>query len=208
MLTLWGRPNSSNVKKVLWTLEELALPYDHIKVGGSYGGLDDPDYLAINPNGKVPTLRDGALVLWESNTIVRYLVARYGQATCLWLEEPQARAAAEKWMDWGANMLFPAFHDILFHTLRLPEAQRDPAIVARGIQDFEKALAIMEAELAHMPWLSGVDFGVGDIVAGVFISYYYEMDLVRHGHFPHIEAWYQKLQQRPAYRKIVMIPID
>jgi len=207
MLTLMGRPNSSNVKKVLWTLEELGVSYENIKIGGAYGGLDDPAYLAINPNGKVPSLRDGDLIIWESNTIVRYLAATYGAGT-LWLEEPKRRAHAEKWMDWGANVLFPAFHDILFHTLRLPQPQRDPAIVAQGVQNFEKALAIMEAELSQRSWLSGENFGVGDIVAGVFVYYYYEMDLVRGTSFPHVESWYQRLKTRPAYVKTVMIPID
>jgi len=207
MITLWGRPNSSNVKKVLWTLEELGLAYDNIKLGGSYGGLDDPTYRKLNPNGLVPCLRDGDLVLWESNTIMRYLAARYGQGS-LWLEDVAARARGEKWMDWGAHSLFPAFHDILFHTLRLPPLERDPAIIARGVQNFEKALAIMETELALSPWLSGKNFGLGDMVAGVFIYYYYEMELARQGRFTHVEAWYQRLKARPAYVKTVMIPID
>jgi len=207
MLTLMGRPNSSNVKKVLWVLEELGLKYDHVKLGGSYGGLDDPAYRALNPNGLVPCLRDGDLVLWESNTIMRYLAARYGQGI-LWLEDVGARAQAEKWMDWGSNVLFPAFHDILFHTLRLPVPQRDPAIIKRGVNNFEKALAIMEDILTHQAWLSGKSFGLGDIVVGVFVYYYYEMDLVRNGHFAHVGAWYQRLKERQPYIKTVMIPID
>jgi len=207
MLTLLGRPNSSNVKKVLWTLEELGLAYDNVKLGGSYGGMDDPSYLALNPNGKVPTLRDGDLTIWESNTIVRYLAARYGKGS-LWIEEDGARAQAEKWMDWGASVVFPAFHDILFHTLRLPQHQRDPAVIARGVNNFEKALAIMDGDLKNKAWLSGEIFGVGDIVTGVFVYYYYEMMLERQQSFAHVEAWYQRLKMRPAYVKTVMIPID
>jgi len=207
MLTLLGRPNSSNVKKVLWTLEELGLVYENIKIGGSFGGLDDPAYLALNPNGKVPTLRDDDLVLWESNTIIRYLAARYGKGF-LWLDDSGTRAQGEKWMDWGASMLFPAFHTILFHTLRLPQPQRDPAMITRAVQDFEKALAIMEHEFERYPWLSGENFGLGDIVCGVLVYYYYEMNLRRNASFPQVEAWYQRLQARPAYVKTVMIPID
>jgi len=207
MITLWGRPNSSNVKKALWILEELELAYDNIKLGGAYGGLDDPAYRALNPNGLVPCLRDGDLVLWESNTIVRYLAARYGQGS-LWIEDAAARAYGEKWMDWGMSVLYPAFHDILFHTLRLPEPERNPAIITRGVQNFEKALQLLETELETSPWLSGAQFGLGDIVPGVFIYYYYEMDLKRTGRFTQVEAWYQRLKQRPAYAKTIMIPID
>ena len=109
MITLWGRNNSTNVKKVLWTLEELELPYNQILAGGQHGGNRDADYLALNPNGLVPLLRDDEtdVVLWESNTIVRYLAAQYGQKR-LWIDAPAARAVGEKWMDWANQTLSPA----------------------------------------------------------------------------------------------------
>lgn len=93
MITLWGRNNSTNVKKVLWTLEELDLPFNQIMAGLQYGVNKDADYLAMNPNGLVPLLRDDETdaTLWESNTIVRYLAAQYGQGR-LWVENPARRA--------------------------------------------------------------------------------------------------------------------
>jgi len=206
MLTLWGRPNSSNVKKALWMLEELGLHYTNIKVGGTYGGLAAPSYLAMNPNGLIPTLQDGDLVLWESNTIVRYLAARYGQGS-LWIENAGERASAEKWMDWASSKLFSPFHDLLFHAVRLPEAQRDSAIRARAVENFEKYLAILDQELAKNPWLSGQNFGIGDIPAATFIYYYYAIDVEKGLNFPHVEAWYQRLGARPAYVDKVMTPI-
>ena len=100
MITLWGWNYSTNVKKVLWTLEELDLPFNQIMAGMQFGVNHDPEYLALNPNGLVPLLRDDEanVTLWESNTIVRYLAAQYGQGR-LWIESPALRAEGEKWMD-------------------------------------------------------------------------------------------------------------
>ena len=103
-ITLWGRKSSANVQKVLWTLAELSLPYEHIPAGGDFGGLSDAAYLAMNPNGRIPTLKDGDLVVWESDAIVRYLAARYGAGT-LWPEDPAERAIADQWMTWGTTEL-------------------------------------------------------------------------------------------------------
>src|SRR5471030_2932952 len=107
MITLWGRRSSVNVQKVLWALDELALPFAHVDAGGDAGGLDEPAFRAMNPHGRVPVLKDGATAIWESNTIVRYLCARYSSGErCP--AEPDARAQAEAWMDWELASLQPA----------------------------------------------------------------------------------------------------
>ncbi|VFS91794.1 Glutathione S-transferase GstB [Kluyvera cryocrescens] len=106
MVTLWGRNNSTNVKKVRWTLAELAVPYEQIMAGQGFGVNHDAAYLALNPNGLVPMLKDGDDVLWESNSIVRYLAAQYGAET-LWQAVPIQRAKSEKWMDWANETLSP-----------------------------------------------------------------------------------------------------
>lgn len=206
MLNLWGRPNSSNVKKVLWTLEELNIPYQNTAIGGTYGGTDTPQYRAMNPNGLVPTLQDGDFFLWESNTIVRYLAATYGKDK-LWIEDPKNRAQAEKWMDWALSALFIPFGTILQQKVRLPKEQRDPALAQSAIAKFEQGLALIEQELAKTGWLSGENFGIGDIVPGVAVYYYYELKLYGDLKFPNVESWYKRLSERPAYRKTVMTPI-
>ncbi len=99
MLTIWGRKNSSNVKKVLWCLEELNVPYQQIDIGGKFGKLNDPTYLRMNPNAVIPCLQDGDFILWESNAIVRYIAAKFGK-DCLYPADLQERASVEKWMDW------------------------------------------------------------------------------------------------------------
>ena len=125
MITLWGRNNSTNVKKVLLTLEELELPYEQILAGREFGINHDADFLAMNPNGLVPLLRDDEsdLILWESNAIVRYLAAQYGQKR-LWIDSPARRAEAEKWMDWANQTLSNAHRGILMGLVRTPPEER------------------------------------------------------------------------------------
>ncbi|MFP1904808.1 glutathione S-transferase family protein [Lonsdalea quercina] len=205
MLTLWGRENSTNVKKVLWCAEELGLTYQHIPLGGAFGGNHDPDYLALNPNGLIPCLRDDELVLWESNSIVRYLAAQYGQGS-LYLADPKARAGAEKWMDWALS--FAAFFGPVFiNMIRTPPAQRDKAAVEAHIDRCESLLSIADSALATQPWLSGEHFGVGDIPLGCIAYGWFGMPITRQPR-PHMERWYQQLTTRPAFKSKVMIPLS
>ena len=131
MITLWGRNNSTNVKKVLWALEELELPFEQIMAGLQHGVNDTPEYLAMNPNGLVPLLKDDATqsVLWESNTIIRYLAAQYGP-NHLWIANPAKRAQMEKWMDWSSSLLTPAHRTILMGYVRTPPEQCDSTLLA------------------------------------------------------------------------------
>ena len=202
-----GTPYVQQCKKVLWTLEEIGLDYQFIKAGGPYGGLDTPEFLALNPNGLVPTIKDDDLVLWESNTIVRYLAARYGKGV-LWIEDCGKRAAAEKWMDWTMATLFNPFVDLLMNVVRFAPEKRDQQKVTDSVEKFEKGLSIMDGELKKQPFLSGENLGIGDIIPGVFVYYYYAMELPRQNKFSNVEAWYQKLQARPGYKKHVMVPIS
>jgi glutathione S-transferase len=107
-ITLWGRASSANVQKARWALAEIGLAYEHTPLGGKYGGNKEPAYLAMNPNGLIPTLRDGDLVLWESHAIVRYLAATYS-AGGLWPEGPSARAIVDQWTDWTVATFQPAW---------------------------------------------------------------------------------------------------
>lgn len=205
MLKIWGRTNSNNVKKALWAAEEVGVPYENIPAGGAFGIVSDPEYRAKNPNGLVPTLEDKDLVLWESNTIVRYLAAQYGQST-LYIEDAAARAKAERWMDWTTSTLATPFRDVFWNIVRLTPDKQDRAAKEKGIQDCSKLFAIVDAALASQPYLSGDKFGVGDIPLGCFAYAWLEMPIERPDH-PHLVAWYERLTQRPAFQKAVMIPL-
>lgn len=205
-MKIWGRDNSGNVKKTLWTAEELGQDVEYIHAGGKYGGLDNPEFLKRNPNGKVPLLEDGSFYLWESNVIVRYLAAQYGKGS-LWIENPAERASAEKWMDWTSNSVAPHFRTIIQHGLRLPEEQRDAKLLAQSVTELSKVLEIAEAHLGENEWMSGQAFGIGDIPLGVNLYLWFGMQLDRPS-MPNLERWYQQLQARPAYRHRVMTTIE
>lgn len=205
MLKIWGRANSTNVKKVLWIAEELGLAYERVDLGGAFGGLDDPAYRALNPNGLVPALQDGETILWESNVIVRYLAAAYGQGR-LWIDDPADRAQAEKWMDWAATTIYDDFRAIMMNLIRLPEDKRDPSRLQHGLAGMAASLRIADAALAGQPWLSGASFGLGDIPLGCYVHAWYMLPVERPA-LPHLENWYDRLSERPAYRKVVMTPL-
>lgn len=202
MLTIWGRLNSHNVKKVAWLAEELDLDYVRHDVGGQFG-MDDA-YRAKNPNALIPTIEDGEVVLWESNAILRYLAARYGGERW-WPADPAARAMADRWMDWQftyARAQLPAFVNLI----RRPEAERDMAAVAESAEAAARLMRIIDAQLATSPWLSGAEFGIGDIPMGVFAHTWFTLAIDR-PEMPHLADWYHRLRSRPGYAEQVMIPL-
>lgn len=206
MLTIWGRANSTNVKKVLWTAQELGLDYESIAAGGAYGLVDEPAYRAMNPNGLVPTIRDGDFILWESNVIVRYLAARYGAGKLI-PADLQARAHAERWMDWSSTTLAPPFRDMFWNLVRIAPEKRDMKAAEAGIARISALLPLLDAVLERQPFLTGDAFGIGDIPLGPMIYAWYALPIERPV-LPHVEAWYHRLAERPAYRGAVMIPLS
>ena len=148
MLTVWGRTNSSNVKKVLWCLKELNIPYNQKDVGGPFGGVDTPEYKKMNPNSTIPTLQDERFTLWESNAILRYLTEKYDHSHLLLAADLQEKAAADKWMDWSGANLFDHIKQMMNKIVRVPEADRDPVQAKIIYQNIEKLLAIADEALS------------------------------------------------------------
>ncbi|GGJ78992.1 glutathione S-transferase family protein [Pseudomonas matsuisoli] len=202
MLKIWGRKNSNNVRKVLWCAEEIGLPYERIDAGGVFGRVNEPGYLAMNPNGRVPVIEDGDLVLWESNAIVRYLAARYSPGE-LSPELPAERALADRWMDWTTSTLVPTFTPVFLGLIRTPPSERDNAAIKRGIEQCSEVLAIADAALAERPYLSGDTLGIGDIPLGALAYAWFEMPIVRPD-LLNLRRWYDALRERDAYRLAVM----
>ncbi|HEY0288983.1 MAG TPA: glutathione S-transferase [Pseudomonas sp.] len=203
MLKIWGRKNSSNVRKALWIAEEVGVAYESLNAGGAFGINDQPEYLAKNPNGVVPMIEDGDFVLWESNAIVRYLAARYAPDSPLYPSDPQVRASADKWMDWTTSSFAGPFRTVFWGVLRTPADQQDWVQINGAIKTVQQLLVIVDQALASHPYLSGDEFGMGDIPLGSFIYAWFEMPIERPA-MPHLKAWYERLKQRPAYQKAVM----
>ncbi len=206
MLTVWGRANSSNVKRVVWCLEELGLPYERIDAGGAFGKLDQPEYLAMNPNGQIPVINDDGFVLWESNAILRYLAAQYGEGT-LYLSDPKQRAVADKWMDWSNSSFFGVFKTLFFGLIRTPVEQRDNAAIEAAQERIITLLTMLNSELAKQPYLSGDSFGIGDISFACYVYAWFNLPVERPS-FPHLEQWYERVSSRRAFKKVVALPLS
>ncbi len=205
-LTLWGRASSANVQKTLWALEELGLPYAHKLVGGAHGGLNEPAYRAMNPNGLVPTLQDGDLTVWESHATLRYLAATYGE-NLLWPADPRERALVDQWTDWTATTFQPGWIAVFWLFVRTPREQRDEKAIAGALAKTIAALRIADASLAERDYLAGDSLSYADIAAGVALYRWFTMDIDRPA-MPGVENWYLRLQQRPAFRKAVMVSYE
>jgi len=206
MLKIWGRINSVNVKKVVWAAEECGVAYERIDAGMQYGVVSTPAYLAMNPNARVPTLDDDGFVLWESNTMVRYLARRYGQGT-LDPQDLRQYADADRWMDWCTSTLAGAFRNVFWGMVRTPIEQRDAKAIETSRVETAKLLAIPEAVLAHQPYLAGAQFTMGDIPLGCFVHLWLSMPIERPAH-PALSAWHARLAARPAFQKAVNTPLS
>lgn len=202
MLKIWGRRNSSNVRKVLWCAEEIGLAYESIEVGGSFGGTQAAEYHAMNPNGLVPVIEDNGLPLWESNAIVRYLSARYALGT-LYPEDAAERAHGEKWMDWTTSRMAPLYSELIWGVMRTAPADRDEVRINAALVKAGDLLAMADAALSKQPWLSGDRFAMGDIPLGALVYAWFEMPIQRPD-LPHLADWYARLRERPAYQRGVM----
>ncbi|HEY1630967.1 MAG TPA: glutathione S-transferase family protein [Rhizomicrobium sp.] len=207
MLKIWGRLNSINVQKVMWAVGELGLPYEHTPSGGSFGGLDTEEFAALNPNQRVPVIDDGGAIVWESHSIVRYLAAKYG-AGSLWPDDASARAQADMWMDWTLADLQPAFiGGVFWNFYRTPEAQRNWNLIRQGIARSAILLRLLDRHLEDRPFLGGGTLTMGDIPAGAQLYRYYELEIDRPS-LPNVEAWYERLKEREAFRSHVMVAFD
>lgn len=206
MLKVWGRTNSLNVQKVLWTIAELDIPYERIEAGLQFGVVKTADYLAMNPNALVPTIDDGGFVLWESNVIVRYLAARYGMGT-LCPEGVRERFLAERWMDWQACALSPAMSPAFMGLIRRVPQFSDPATIDEARQRVGSWLTILDGHLATREFVNGERLTMGDIPVGVAVHRWYAMPVARDPH-PNVERWFARLKERPGYRAHVELPLS
>lgn len=206
MLRIWGRVNSSNTQKVLWLADEIGLAYERIDAGLEFGVNNTPEYRRMNPNGKIPTIDDAGFILWESNTIVRYLAAKHSDGK-LSPAGLQARSAADKWLDWASSTLNRPVVVVFLNLIRTSAEKRDMAAVAQGIQEADAALKILDLALEARDFVCGAELTIGDIALGVLIYRWMNLDIARPS-LPGVERYYKLLTGRPAYRKNIMIGLS
>ena len=206
MLTVWGRADSSNVQAVMWGIAELGLQYRRIDAGHRFGVNDTPEFLAMNPNGTVPVVRDGdGPPMFESAAILRYLCNRYAKPP-FWPEDPVERMHVDMWAEWARlNLVVPFTQRIFTPLVRTPAEKRDPAAVAEAAAALRPKLAIAEARLARHPWLAGEAFTLADIQLGHLLYRFFLIPFDR-PETPRLSAYYDRLCARPAYAEHVMVP--
>ena len=199
MLKIWGRTTSSNVQKVMWAIDEMKLPHERIDIGGPFGKNREPAYLAMNPNGLVPTLEeeDGYL-LWESNSIVRYLAAKH-QSRVLEPADLRIRANAQKWMDWQLSVLGPAIHGTFWGLVRTPPEKRDHAEIANSKERTAKAAAMLDAQLAKTKYVASDEFSYGDIPVGIQIYRFVSL-VPERPKMPNLDRWYAAISSRQSFK--------
>jgi glutathione S-transferase len=202
MLKIWGRNTSINVQKTLWAIGELSVPHERIDIGGAFGKNNEAPYLAMNPNGLVPTLEEDDFLLWESNSVVRYLAAKYGPGT-LEPADPRTRASASRWMDWQLTTAGPAIHGLFWGLIRTPPEKRDHANIDESRRKTTAAMKILNAQLGKTAFVAGDKFSMGDIPVGLIAYRYCRLVPERTG-LENLDRWYQSLEQRPAFREHIL----
>ena len=207
MITIHGRQTSSNVQVVMCALGEMGLPHERLDVGGHFGGNTTPEYLELNPMGRVPLMQDGALTLFESHAILRYLCSK-PEGHSLWPQDATARAKIDQWMEWSKVNFYPVLtYKVFWQLVRENSTTRNYALVAEGVAELARLLQIAEAQIAKSGWLAGDHFSLADIAFGTHLYRYFNTEFEKHD-FPHIAAYYETLCERPAYQAHAMISFN
>ena len=206
MLRIWGRLSSINVRKVVWAAQEVGLPFERMEAGGAFGVVNTPDYRQMNPNAMVPVLQDGDLTLWESNTIVRYLCAKYASST-LYPGPLEARFKAERWMDWQQTALNPATRNAFLQLIRTPASAQQPDLIRQSVDETESLMTLLEVQLSAHEFVAGEQFSMADIPVACEIHRWFGLPRTRIKHH-HIERWYGGLQQRQASQGVLDIALS
>jgi glutathione S-transferase len=207
MIKVWGRNTSSNVQKVMWAIGEMKVPHQRIDLGGAFGKNNEAPYLAMNPNGLVPTLEEeDGFTLWESNTIVRYLAAKHADRT-LEPADLKTRALASKWMDWQLSVMGPAITPVFWGLIRTAPEKRDHAAIDAGRAKTSAAAKMLDDQLGKTRYLAGDAFSYGDIPVGIMIYRFVQLMPERPA-MPHLDRWYQAISSREAFKEqVASVPL-
>ena len=206
MLKIWGRTTSINVQKVLWCCVELGLKFDRVDAGGKFGVNNTPEYLAMNPNGLVPTISDDGFILWESHAILRYLSRKHGKGT-LSPNDDRTCADADRWMEWYSTTLWNNLRPIFWNLVRVEPDKRDMKLVEESRKKMADNLKMVEGNLASRPYMTGNTFTMGDIPMGVALHRWFLLPIERPA-YPKLAGYYERLKQRPGFAQHCAAPLS
>ena len=198
MLRILGKASSINVRKVMWTCAELQIPFEREDWGSGLRSTDSPEFLALNPCAMVPVIQDDDFTLWESNSIIRYLVARY-DGSHLYPADARERARIDQWLDWQPSELNRSWSYPLMSLVRKSPDYQDPEALAAGCRAWSRNMEILDRQLEKTgAYVSGKQFSLADIPIGLSVNRWFETPLA-HPHLPAVNAYYERLSQRPGY---------
>ncbi|MDH3411469.1 MAG: glutathione S-transferase family protein [Gammaproteobacteria bacterium] len=206
MLKIWGRKNSINVQKVLWTCAELNLEFERIDAGGQFGVNNTPEYLAMNPNGRVPTISDDGFILWESHAIVRYLARIHGKGS-LWPTDDKVNADADRWMEWYSTTLWPHLQPLFWNLVRTPPEKRNAKLIEDSRVKLIDYYKMVENALTGRSYLAGSAFTMCDIPMGVSLHRWFLLPIER-PNYPKLKAYYDRLSERPGFKQHCGAPLS
>jgi len=199
VLQILGRPRSINVRKVLWLCVELGVSHELVLCSPDHSSPAAAEFLALNPNGLVPVIRDGAFVLWESNAICRYLAMKAGRIDLL-PEDPRARALIEQWMDWQATELNYSWRYAFMALVRQSGMHRDSEAITSSVASWNRNMQIAERQLRTTgAYMIGATFTLADIVVGLG-THRWLMTPIDRPDLPAVRAYYDRLTQREGFR--------
>lgn len=199
MLTIYGRDNSINVRKVLWACSELDIAFERQDWGIGFKSTSEPSFVAMNPNAMVPVIDDGGFVLWESNSILRYLAGQYGGGT-LYPQEPRLRARIDQWIDWQASDLNRSWSYAFMALVRKSPEHGDAQQLAASIAGWTRFMQVLELQLQHSGgFVAGPAFTLADIPVGLSVNRWFGTPL-EHAPLPAVAAYYERLSERPGFR--------
>lgn len=209
MLKLWGRTTSSNVMKVLWLLEELRLPFERIDAGGAFGRTDTAEYRSMNPLGLVPSLEDGEVRLFESNSILRYLCNAYAPQSPLYPTAPAPRARVEAWMDFQQTAQSRPASTIFLGLVRTPPEQRDNTAIAAAVTDLARVWSICAGQAAQAGgFLCDPALTLADIAFAPHLHRWFHMPIVNRPEIPGLRAWYDRMGAHEGFRRHVAVKVE
>lgn len=200
MLKILGRASSINVRKVLWVCDELGISFRREEWGEGFKSPQEAEFKALNPNALIPVVMDGDFILWESNTIIRYLANAYG-GEALYPTHPQQRARVDQWIDWQATELNTAWRYAFMSLVRHSPAHQDPRLLAAACKGWTHSMSILNQQLEKTGrYVAGRHFSLADIPIGLSVNRWYETPL-DHADFPAVRTYYERLTERSGYAR-------
>ena len=206
-IKIWGRVSSGNVKKVLCVADELKIPYERVEAGGKFGIVDTPQYRKLNPNGRVPVIEDGDFVLWESNSIMRYLAMKYG-GEAIYPNEPATRASIDRWLDWQLAVAVPADVPVFMGTIRTPKEKHDKAAIAAGVKRLVEVMTILDNALKGKPYLVADRLSLADLALVIYAHRFFANPFIERPELASLKVWYERLRARASFKQHVDGPLE